>query len=574
MSTHRPPPRFASNPAVAAPHQKSYRKSTHRGQALLGPRSRIGRVELGSFRILELLGQGSFGEAYLTEQLHTDRRAVLKIAHGQLVRGPAAANVRRRFAAEVRAATRVSHPNLVTIFTSGETSDGLPAIAMEFIDGETLDTLLQREAPLSGHQLAIFQQLASALNTIHEHGILHRDVAPRNVMVTTDHYGERRAILLDFGMAAITGRAASMAPVGTPLFVAPEQLQLRSEKASDIYSLGALLWWALCGSPMRTDEQSRPIDPPRSLNPAISEELEELLLSLVHPRPARRPTAQAFMEVWPHFAAAFDDRVTQTSLEPPPSSSLAQSHLLVLEPNVVSQRLITKVGERAGMTVKVMEHMELDYDRHRFDAIVVSARCSDPEIRMLLRFAKERAPGAHLILATHGPETAWSSKFDTEVAVPGEMRFLEEVLASLVSHRSMVHSAPAHDSYDVSPVSVEAHSIDVFSSYPPQSEPPSSRSVSLVTPQARDQFVGMMPVLLSELMDAASGHDLIRMQGLCDQVVDLSHQVGARPLERIATMYRELIAENAAGDLEALIEELENAYAEAFRQLGPQENYA
>ena len=84
----------------------------------------------------------------------------------------------------------------------------------------------------------------------------------------------------------------------------------------------------------------------------------------------------------------------------------------------------------------------------------------------------------------------------------------------------------------------------------------------------------MMPVLLSELMDAASGHDLIRMQGLCDQVVDLSHQVGARPLERIATMYRELIAENAAGDLEALIEELENAYAEAFRQLGPQENYA
>lgn len=223
--------------------------------------SRIGSVELGCFRLEEVIGRGSYGITYRAEQLGFDRDVVVKIAHADLLDSRDGELVRRRFEDELRAATRVEHPNLVTLYTAGETSDGLPAIAMELVTGDVLeDLLLAYPGGLPATLLVpAFTQLASALAALHAADVVHRDLSPRNIMFDTSSERLPRLKVLDFGVARLRGRPRhTVGAVGTPRYMAPEQLYGEvADARADQFAFAVSLYEALYdGHPYGGDSMS------------------------------------------------------------------------------------------------------------------------------------------------------------------------------------------------------------------------------------------------------------------------------------------------------------------------------
>ena len=273
---------------------------------------RLGRVELGGFRLLQVLGEGSFGTAYLADQLGTDRRAVVKIAHPTLMDGEIGGIVRGRFEAEVRAVSRLQHPSLVTLYAAGTTSDGLPALATEYVPGRTLAALIRAGVDRRTVQ-TIFHHVGAGLVALHERGIVHRDLSPDKVMVAESPAGVV-AKIIDLGVAKIEERGwTGPNPIGTPRYMAPEQINGAAEQASDLYALGALLYFALTGREYLHDVGG-PVDvllrsialesalSPRHLNPAISQAEDDLVRALLAPAPHARPSAAEFVERWAALA--------------------------------------------------------------------------------------------------------------------------------------------------------------------------------------------------------------------------------------------------------------------------------
>jgi serine/threonine protein kinase len=264
----------------------------------------------GCFRLQRQIGAGSFASVYLAQQEGTERLAVIKVAHPHLSVGGHGALIESRFAAEFKAATRVQHPNLATVFMAGRTAEGLPAIAMEHVDGILLVDLLTQHAPCPLRStVRILAQLASVTAAIHRAGIIHRDITPNNVMIAREpESGKLRCKLLDFGIAKLDDLNLTAGPVGTPRYVAPEQLFGAPCAASDIYSLGAILWWLLTGHEhlrhlqhmnelFQFHQRALPPVDPRQLRPHIPKELAELSMSLLDPNPNDRPSAERLSQI-------------------------------------------------------------------------------------------------------------------------------------------------------------------------------------------------------------------------------------------------------------------------------------
>ncbi len=279
------------------------------------PRPSPGDIVLNCFRLERQIGAGSYATAYLAEQLGTDRRAVVKLPHPYLLRGPHGAELRRRFDAEAKAATRAKHPNLVTVYVVGETQYGVPAIAMEHVAGENLHDRLLRSAPLPDAELvALGTQLADALATLHEVGIVHRDLSPANVVLTNDPGSRFWVKLLDFGVAKLLDAPSrTLGPMGTPGYLAPEQLLGHVTPRADVYSLGAVLWWAITGREREDDYSNGSLraglgrcygPDPRRQRPTAPPGLAELIARMLIPEPQLRPTMPEFLLAWRAAAGA------------------------------------------------------------------------------------------------------------------------------------------------------------------------------------------------------------------------------------------------------------------------------
>jgi serine/threonine protein kinase len=274
-----------------------------------------GELALGNFRLLEELGTGSFATAWMAQQEGTERRAVVKTAHPHLMRGKYSQLIASRFAAEFKAATRVQHPNLVTVFTAGNTASGLPAIAMEYIPGLLLKEILTQRAPLrAGQALRLLQQLVSVVSCLHEVQVIHRDISPTNVMVTRHPNTQRIHLkLMDFGIAKLDNQdGQTMGPLGTPRYLAPEQFFGQAYPSSDVYSLGAIFWWMLTGQehleePLRqgvpfAQIMNQPfLRDPRELQPDIPTEVALLSRALLAHNPTDRPSPQELLERVPNL---------------------------------------------------------------------------------------------------------------------------------------------------------------------------------------------------------------------------------------------------------------------------------
>jgi serine/threonine protein kinase len=205
------------------------------------------------------LGRGAMGITYRAIDTNLGSPVALKIIAARYSADPGA---RDRFRREARAAAQLRHPNVATVFHFGETPTGLCFYAMELVEGETLEARVRRDGPLSvSVALHVAEQIARALAAAERHGLVHRDLKPSNVMVVANDADSADGLVvkvIDFGLAkpVVATQIASDQTQprfsGTPGFASPEQLTVgitAPDARSDIYSLGATLWYLLCGRP-------------------------------------------------------------------------------------------------------------------------------------------------------------------------------------------------------------------------------------------------------------------------------------------------------------------------------------
>jgi len=176
-----------------------------------------GTLILGRYRIINLLGRGGMGEVYRADDLKLGQQVALKFIPRELLAEPSMLNM---LLAEVRIGREVSHPNVCRLYDVVE-YDGDHFIAMQFVDGEDLASLLRRIGRLPAEKaIDIARDLAAGLAAAHERGVIHRDLKPANVMID----GRGRAHITDFGLAIVSGDPQRRGLAGTPVYMEPEQL--------------------------------------------------------------------------------------------------------------------------------------------------------------------------------------------------------------------------------------------------------------------------------------------------------------------------------------------------------------
>jgi serine/threonine protein kinase/streptogramin lyase len=273
-----------------------------------------GELEPGTtfagYEIISVLGRGGMGVVYLAEQSQLGRKVALKLLPPQLAEDE---RFRERFVRESRLAAALDHPNVVPIHEAGEV-DGRLFISMRYVEGTDLRALLRQHGALVPARAgAIVAQVADALETAHERGLVHRDVKPANVLVSrgSGSKGPEHVYLSDFGLTkrstSDSGLTATGQFVGTIDYAAPEQFEGgQVGAATDVYSLGCVLYECLTGQPpfprendaalMRAHLMDHP-SPPSSGNPDVPEVLDGVVARAMAKRPRDRyPSAGALAD--------------------------------------------------------------------------------------------------------------------------------------------------------------------------------------------------------------------------------------------------------------------------------------
>jgi len=258
-----------------------------------------GHIFAGRYRIVSLLGRGAMGEVYRADDLRIGRPIALK-----LLAVPAAREAQvQQFVAEVRLARDIAHPNVCRVYDIAN-ADGWHYLSMEYVDGETLASLLRRVGRMPGEKaIDIARQLCEGLAAAHEVGVLHRDIKPSNIMID----GRGRVRLMDFGLAVPAGTPRTGEVAGTPAYMAPEQLAGDgATERTDLYALGLVLYEVFTGRQMFAarsfdDRRRFGFDAPTDaalweFDPAVASTVRACLM----PNPAVRPaSARALTRLLP-----------------------------------------------------------------------------------------------------------------------------------------------------------------------------------------------------------------------------------------------------------------------------------
>jgi len=267
---------------------------------------------IGNYRIVSKIGTGGMGAVYLAEHPLIGKKVALKVIHRDLANNK---EVVQRFFQEAKAVNKIGSDHIVEIHDFGVTPEGDHFYIMEYLDGKTLAALLSRDHVLEiMRALHISAQIASALGAAHNAGVIHRDLKPDNVMLTTRLGDSDFVKLLDFGLAKMLAagpgviKTAAGVLLGTPQYMSPEACESRPgvDHRTDIYAVGILLFQMLCGQlPFDGESMGEVLvkqvtqlpPPPRALNPRVPPSVEQIVLRCLMKQPdARFPTMVALRE--------------------------------------------------------------------------------------------------------------------------------------------------------------------------------------------------------------------------------------------------------------------------------------
>ena len=248
LPTCRPPAlgqKKASSGVHTAPRKRK------RDNTLVHEGARVGD---NRFELIRPLGDGGMGKVWLARHLGLQRQVALKVLHRRV---HAQDDLRRRFEREAVAIGRLRHEGIVDALDFGELSDGRKFLAMEYVEGETLDAIAKRVRRLPWRDaLRVGVQVADALACAHEHGVIHRDLKPDNLIVEGGDVASGRTRILDLGLARVenavglSGISDHNIAMGTPSYSAPEQLLGQpTDTRADVYGLGAVLYRLITGQP-------------------------------------------------------------------------------------------------------------------------------------------------------------------------------------------------------------------------------------------------------------------------------------------------------------------------------------
>ena len=288
---------------------------------------------LGSYRIINQIGQGGMATVYKAYQPSMDRHVAIKVLPKQLAESK---EFVQRFQQEARIIARLEHPHILPVFDYGE-SDGVAYFVMRYLEAGTLKDRMVAKRPLPLNEIdRIFTQLTDALSYAHGHGVVHRDLKPANALVDS----QGNLFLTDFGIAKLLESASPRltqtdAIMGTPAYISPEQAQARTvDQRSDIYSLGIILYEMVTGQvPFEAETPlaiilkhvSDPLPPPSLIQSDISPILEQVILKALAKDPEDRfATVAEFFTAWKR--ALNEEREKQTTRRVPEPISRPTPH--------------------------------------------------------------------------------------------------------------------------------------------------------------------------------------------------------------------------------------------------------
>jgi serine/threonine-protein kinase len=261
--------------------------------------------EFRRYEIRRRLGEGAMSVVYEAADRELARPVALKLLKESLALNAAS---RDRLRIEAQTLARLSHPNVVAVYDFAEEA-GQAGVVMELMDGRSLRTLLTEKKLATRDLLELLEKVAAGVQHAHEHGIIHRDLKPENILIGSADEPK----VADFGLARIIEAGASISATGsrkgTPLYMAPEQVEGRTREITprtDVYALGVLLYEILAGRPPFSGESlaevfsrilSEDPAPPRRFNDKVHSDLETIALKAIERDPARRyPTAREFAD--------------------------------------------------------------------------------------------------------------------------------------------------------------------------------------------------------------------------------------------------------------------------------------
>ncbi|HEY9714354.1 MAG TPA: serine/threonine-protein kinase [Chroococcales cyanobacterium] len=275
-----------------------------------------GREPIGPYLILDEIGAGGMGIVYRVRHKAADKIMAMKVLRDELAADPVSV---KRFQQELKTTSSLTHPNIVPIYDSGTSDRGLPYFVMEYLDGVTLQQLLEDEGYLDLERFqSVFSQVCEAISLAHEKRTIHRDLKPSNIAVTSTESGFELVKVLDFGIARVFQRASKEATkltqmgeiIGSPIYMSPEQcLNQKLDERSDIYSLGVVMYECLAGAP-----------------PFVGENAIEIIMAHLHGKPA------SISKLRPDFAIPADlEALIATCMEKDPAARFQSVRELMAE---------------------------------------------------------------------------------------------------------------------------------------------------------------------------------------------------------------------------------------------------
>jgi eukaryotic-like serine/threonine-protein kinase len=302
----------------------------------------VGRTIAGKYAILRKLGEGAMGVVYLARQVALDKTVAIKILHRELAVDETFVE---RFRREARAASRLDHPNSIRVFDFGQEPDGLLYLAMEYVEGHDLFTVLSERGPLPPATIVeLLSQVLAALAVAHDLGVLHRDLKPENIMIVRGQGDDLQPVdvvkVCDFGIAKIVDASAPPSDdtarrnttrgliVGTPEYMSPEQARGETlDGRSDLYAVGVVLYELLTGRVPFVGDTPLAIvlkhvaeepSPPSARLASVDGALEAICMKTLRKKPSER------------FQSAREMRAALRSVVGAPSTPARSSALLAL----------------------------------------------------------------------------------------------------------------------------------------------------------------------------------------------------------------------------------------------------